>query len=382
MNEDRATRYNRLKRRAAVVSLSLTVAFLFALLLTGASVTIRDRLGSLAACVVVFALLHEALTLPLAFYSGFLLERRYGLSTISIGVWLRDHAKALVVGLAFSLLGAGVLYAAVRVAGDRWWVAVAAIFSVLAVAIANLAPVLLLPLFYRFKPLDRPALVERLLALARAQGVRAVGVFEWGLGEKTTKANAALVGLGRTRRILLADTLLAAYSDDEIEVILAHELAHHVHRDLWKAIAFETTLAFLGAFVADRLFHAAAPPFGIVRVDDPAGLPLLLLGAGAVSIVLVPVANALSRHAERRADRFAVALTRRPDAFISAMRRLGAQNLAEEQPSRLVRALFYTHPPIPERIATARAEGPIISSSESPPAARASAPRESTGASR
>lgn len=355
MNEDKATRYNRLKRRASVSSLLLTVAYLVAVLVTGAAISIRDRIGSLAGCVVVFALLHETLTLPLAFYSGFLLERRYGLSAIRPRVWLRDHAKAFAIGLAFSLLGAGVLYAAVRVAGDLWWVAAAAVFSLLAVAIANLAPVLLLPLFYTFKPLDRPALVARLLALARAQGVRAVGVVEWGLGEKTTKANAALVGLGRTRRILLADTLLAAYSDDEIEVILAHELAHHVHRDVWKAIAFETALAFLGAFAADRLFHAAAPWFGIVRVDDPAGLPLLLLGAGAVSMVLVPVANALSRHAERRADRFALALTKRPDAFISAMRRLAAQNLAEEQPSRIVRALFYSHPPIPERIAAARA---------------------------
>jgi STE24 endopeptidase len=335
--------------------LLLTVAYLVALLATGASVVIRDRLGSLVLCVVVFALVHDVLMLPLAFYSGFLLERRYGLSAIRPRLWFRDHAKAFAIGLAFSLLGAGVLSAAVRVAGDLWWAAAAAVFSLLAVALANLAPVLLLPLFYTFKPLDRPALVARLLALARAHGVRAVGVFEWGLGEKTTKANAALVGLGRTRRILLADTLLAAYSDDEIEVILAHELAHHVHRDIWKAIAFETALAFLGAFAADRLFRATAPWCGVNRVDDPAGLPLLLLGAGAVSMVLVPVANALSRHVERRADRFALALTKQPDAFISAMRRLAAQNLAEEHPSRIVRALFYSHPPIAERIAAARA---------------------------
>jgi STE24 endopeptidase len=354
VNEDRATRYNRLKRRASVLSLLLTVAYLVALLVTGASVAVRDRFGSLALSVVLFALAHDVLTLPLAFYGGFLLERRYGLSAITSGSWLRDHAKAFAIGLAFSLLGAGVLHAAVRLAGDLWWVAVAGVFSVLAVGIANLAPVLLLPLFYTFKPLDRPALVARLLALARAQRVRAVGVFEWGLGEKTTKANAALVGLGRTRRILLADTLLAAYSDDEIEVILAHELAHHVHRDIWKAIAFETALAFLGAFAADRVFRLAAPRFGILSADDAAGLPLLLLGAGAVSLALVPVANALSRHAERRADRFALALTKRPEAFISAMRRLAAQNLAEEQPSRLVRALFHSHPPIPERIAAAR----------------------------
>jgi STE24 endopeptidase len=338
-----------------VASLALTVMFLAALLATGAAVWLRDATGGVALYVICLALAHEALTLPIAFYSGWLLERRYGLSALPISSWLRDHAKAFGIGLIFSLLGAAILQAAVRLLGPFWWAGVAAVFSLVAIAITNLAPVLLLPLFYRFKPLDRPALTERLLALARAQGISALGVFEWGLGEKTTKANAALVGLGATRRIILADTLLSSCTDDEIEVILAHEVAHHVHRDLWRAIAFESALAFAGAFAADRLFRAVGPRFGIGSVTDPAALPLLLLGAGAVSLVLVPLANALSRRAERRADRFALALTKRPDAFVSAMRRLGAQNLAEEHPSRLVRALFYTHPPIPERIAAARA---------------------------
>jgi STE24 endopeptidase len=355
LNEDKATRYNRLKRRAAIASLVLTVAFLVGVLLTGASVRLRDTTGSLGLYVIALALAHEALTLPLSFYAGWLLERRYGLSTIPISTWVRDHAKALGVGLVFSLLGAAVLYVSARLLGSFWWAGVAAVFSLVAIAITNLAPVLLLPIFYRFKPLDRPPLTERLLALARAQGIEALGVFEWGLGAKTTKANAALVGLGATRRIILADTLLADYSDDEIEVILAHEVGHHVHRDVWRAIAFESGLAFAGAFAADRLFQTIGPRLGIPSVADPAGIPLLLLGAGAVSLALVPLANALSRRAERRADRFALTLTKRPEAFISAMRRLGAQNLAEEHPSRLVRALFYTHPPIPERVSAARA---------------------------
>jgi STE24 endopeptidase len=355
LNEDKATRYNRLKRRAAIASLALTVSFLAGVLLTGASIRLRDVTGGLALYVVVLMLAHEALTLPLSFYAGWLLERRYGLSTIPLSSWLRDHAKALAVGLVFSLLGAAILFVSARLLGRFWWAGVAAIFSLVAIAITNLAPVLLLPLFYRFKPLDRPGLTERLLALARAQGIEALGVFEWGLGAKTTKANAALVGLGATRRIILADTLLANYSDDEIEVILAHEVGHHVHRDLWRAIAFESALAFAGAFAADWLFRTIGPRLGILGVADPAGVPLLLLGAGAVSLALMPIANALSRRAERRADRFALTLTRRPEAFISAMRRLGAQNLAEEHPSRLVRALFYTHPPIPERVSAARA---------------------------
>jgi Zn-dependent protease with chaperone function len=355
LNEDKATRYNRLKRRASVLSLALTAAFLGGVLATGVSVRLRDAAGSLAAYVLVLTSLHELLTLPVAAYGGLFLERRYGLSVIPVSSWLRDHAKAFAVGVVLSLLGAGVVVWSARLAGRLWWIAAASVFSLAGIALAALAPVVLLPLFYKFKPLDRPALSARLLALTREQGIEAVGVFEWGLGAKTSKANAALVGLGSTRRIILADTLLDAYTDDEIEVILAHELGHHVHRDMWKAIALESGLAFAGAFAADLLFRTFAPALGILDVADPAGLPLLVVGAGAVSVLLVPLANAASRRAERRADRFALALTKRPEAFVSAMRRLSAQNLAEEHPSRLVQTLFYSHPPIPERVAAARA---------------------------
>jgi STE24 endopeptidase len=355
VNEDRATRYNRLKRRASVLSLTLTALFLCALLVSGLSVRLRDAVGSPAVYVVFLAVAHELLTLPLAVYSGLLLERRYGLSSISISDWFLDRIKAFALGLLVSVLAAAVVWWSARTAGELWWVAVASAFSLAGIVLAAVAPLVFLPIFYRFKPLDRPALSARLLALARDQGVPALGVFEWGLGAKTSKANAALVGLGSTRRIILADTLLDNYTDDEIEVIVAHELGHHVHRDMMKAIGFESALVFAGAFAADRLFRAVAPGLGIRDVADPAGLPLLLIGAGALSVLLAPLANALSRHAERRADLFALTLTKRPDSFVSAMRRLGAQNLAEEHPSRLVQALFHSHPPIPERLAAARA---------------------------
>jgi STE24 endopeptidase len=174
------------------------------------------------------------------------------------------------------------------------------------------------------------------------------------VSNRTRKANAALTGLGATRRILVSDTLLADYSDDEIEMILAHELGHHVHRDIWKGMAFETALALAGFYVAARLLVALAPAAGLRGPSDVAGLPLLVLSAGAVSLVLVPFANALSRLFERNADRYALDLGRNAAAFISAMRRLASQNLAEEHPSPLARILFYSHPPVAERIEIAR----------------------------
>jgi STE24 endopeptidase len=229
-----------------------------------------------------------------------------------------------------------------------------ALFTLIIVGLTNLAPVLLLPLFYAVKPLDREALRVRLLALAERAGARVLGAYEWGLSAKTRKANAALAGIGGTRRILVSDTMLAEYSDEEIEVVLAHELAHHVHGDIWKGIAFESALMLAGFYLAGRTLVASTGRFGLRDVADPAGLPLLLLAAGGLSFVMMPVAHAVSRAYERSADRFALNLTRNPSAFISAMRRLGAQNLAEEHPSKLMQWLFYSHPPIAERIETAR----------------------------
>lgn len=308
--------------------------------------------------VLFLALLNEIGSLPLSFYNGFLLERRYALSTQTFSGWMVDQLKGVAIGLMLGGVGGTVVYALIRQSPDWWWLAAGALFSLFIVALTNLAPVLLLPLFYALKPLDREALRGRLLALAERAGARVLGVYEWGLGGKTKKANAALTGLGSTRRILVSDTMLAEYSDEEIEVVLAHELAHHVRGDIWKGIVLESLLILAGFDLASVVLRALGRPIGLESVADVAGLPLLLLAAGAVSLAMLPVAYAMSRAFERSADRFALDLTRNPAAFISAMRRLGAQNLAEDQPSRLVQWLFYSHPPVSERIAAAQAFRP------------------------
>jgi len=369
VNEDKASRYNRLKRQASAASLIASILLLGGLVVSPASATLRDVAEATARVVpdgvrapavvlvyvVLFALINDAIGLPLAFYSGFSLERRYGLSNETFVGWARDQAKSFAVGLLLGGGAAEVIYWLIRLSPGRWWLSAGAIFTLLIVGLTNLAPVLLLPLFYSVKPLARDALRARLVALADRAGARVLGVYEWGLGDKTKKANAALAGLAGTRRILVSDTMLAEYSDDEIEVVLAHEIAHHVHGDIWKGIAFESALVMAGFYLASVVLRAGAAAAGLRGVDDVAGLPLLLLAAGTVSLVMVPVAHAMSRGFERSADRFALDLTRNPGAFISAMRRLGAQNLAEENPSRIVQWLFYSHPPLRDRIAAAQA---------------------------
>jgi STE24 endopeptidase len=370
VNEDKSTRYHRLRRRADLGGTLVAGVVLLGLSLSGAAVRIREAAQAVAGgimpagidepaavvlvTIAVLALL-QLIEFPFAWYQGFALEHRYGLSTQKGAHWLADHVKASAVGMVLAVGAATVVFATLRRWPDRWWLIAAAIFVVAMVGLARLAPVLLLPLFYRFRPLDRPELAARLTMLAARARTDVVGVFEWVLSSHTRKANAALAGLGRTRRILLSDTLLADYSDDEIEVVLAHELAHHVHRDLWRGIALQVVVVIGGFYFADVVLRTAGERLGLRGLADPAALPLLMLSGGAWSFVMLPVANALSRAQERAADRYALETTGNPEAFVSAMKRLSQQNMAEDRPSRLVRLLFYSHPPIRERIEAARA---------------------------
>jgi STE24 endopeptidase len=310
---------------------------------------------SVAVFAMGLAVTVHLLELPFAWYQGFWLERRYGLSTQILAHWLADHVKAALASIAVMVAGLSAVYLFIRWFADAWWVIAALAFTLAMVVLARLAPVLLLPVFYRVRPIDRAALSERLVRLAERAGAPVIGAYEWGLSGHTRKANAALAGIGRSRRILLSDTMLDAYSDDEIEVILAHELSHHVHHDLWRGMALQAGTLFAGFFFASVVLRAAVPWLGLHGEADVAGAPLLLLVAGTFTFAMLPLGNAVSRAQERRADRFALQLTRNPQAFVTAMRRLSQQNLAEERPSAIARWLFYSHPPMRERIAAAQA---------------------------
>ena len=362
MNEDKSSRYHRLKRRAGVASALATFLVLAGLLLSGASSALAGAAraispapaASAAIYVTLLAVVHEAAVFPLVFYRSFFLDRRYGLSSEPFRVWMRDHVKGSMLGLLLAIGGAEIVYALLRRYPTWWWLLSAGIFAAGMALMAKIAPIVLMPMFYRFRPLERESLRARLVALSARAGVPVLGVYEWALGDKTRRANAALVGTGRTRRIIVSDTLLTAYSEDEIEVVMAHELGHHVHRDIQLALLAEA-LVLLGAFsAAAGALSVFWRPLRLAAPSDLAGLPLLLLAGSVVTLAASPLVNGLSRRNERRADRFALAITGQPAAFISAMKRLASQNLAEENPSPAVLWLFHTHPQISQRIETAR----------------------------
>jgi STE24 endopeptidase len=341
VNEDRAARYHRLRRRASAISAAAVAAFVALLAVSG-----WGARWPLVWFVALIALGCELVAFPCTVYTDFLLERKYGLSSASFRPWLRDRLKGIALGLAIWELVVFGVYGLMRWTAQAWWLAGTVAFAAVTVVLSRMGS-LLSSTVYPYRPVQREALRSRLLRLSQKAGIQVLGVFEWRLGG--TRANAALAGFGRTCRILVSDTLLENYSDEEIEVILAHEIAHHVHHDMAKGLALEIGIAGAALLTA----HLAVTQTGYAP-DDRAALPLLALAAAAAVMLLLPIRNAWSRRNERRADRFALALTGGHDAFISAMRRLAAHNLAEPDPSRGVLWFFHTHPAFDERIAAAQ----------------------------
>jgi STE24 endopeptidase len=361
-----ARQYNRIRRWLGVADFGLGFVLLLALVALHWSSRLRDwSFGltgqryalALLAYVAMLTLLSKLVALPLDFYS-FRLEQRYQLSNQKLGSWAWDQVKEWLVGLALGAVVLEMIYLVMRQAPSLWWLVAWAVAMVLFVLFAQLAPVILLPLFYKFVPLENEALKARLVKLSERAGTRVRGVYEWKLSEKSKKANAALTGLGATRRIILADTLLGGYSDDEIEAVLAHELGHHVHRHILKSIVVQAGIALVGFWAANQVMHYVIVDrelFDIHGLSDFAGVPLLLLVASALSLVLLPFLNAYSRFNERQADRYCWANIPGVGPFVTAMNKLAGQNLAERSPSRLVEIFFHSHPPVTKRVAAAEA---------------------------
>jgi STE24 endopeptidase len=355
-------RYNRIKRWLGVVDFAVGFGLLVVLLATGWTGTLRDWAYRGAAQNYTFAvflyvlmlmLISKAIGLPLEFY-GFRLEHRFQLSNQRLRSWLWDEAKGLLIGLVLATVAVELIYLLLRRNPEYWWLIAWAVFMGLFVLFAQLAPVILFPVFYKFEPLDNEELKRRLIVLSERAGTRVRGVYKWNLSEKSKKANAALTGLGATRRIILADTLLDHYSDDEIEAVLAHELGHHVHRHILKSIFVQAGITLLGFWLANAVLHYAVERRNLFEtMSDFANLPLLILVSTLLSLLLMPALNAYSRFNERQADRYCFESVASVGPFISSMNKLAEQNLAEKTPSRWVEWLFHSHPAIARRVAAA-----------------------------
>jgi STE24 endopeptidase len=287
---------------------------------------------------------------PLSYYRGYIVPHRYGLSTESLSGWIIDKIKASLIGLVISTLVIICVYWLLTIAPNFWWLWTGLFLLLLTILLTRITPTLLITIFFKLERLKDSDLEARLTAMAERAGTPVCGVFTINLSSKSTTANAMLAGLGSTRRIILSDTLLEHYSPDEIEVILAHELGHHLHRDIIKMIIIQSVTALLIFYLIHLSLNATVGALGISAVSDAVTVPLLILFLALMGAIITPLLNTYSRYIERAADKVALQMTPNPHAFITAMTKLTDQNLSEAQPSRLVELLFYDHPSYAKRV--------------------------------
>ncbi len=365
---DQASTYHRLQLLLSVLSVLLAAGYLAALILTGVSTRLGSMLASfsprwwlqLALALLLLGGTYRLLTFPLGWVRGFWLPRRFGLLHQPFSRWLWDGAKAAALAGSLGLLGVEIVYALLR-ATAWWWLWGALFFLVAAVVLTLVTPVWLIPLFYRLEPLPDGDLKDRLLKLAGKLGVPVLGVWVTDQSRKSRTANAAVTGLGRTRRIILFDTLVGRFTPDEVEVVLAHELGHHVHGDVWRGLVVQGALTLVTFWVADHLLRAGSAALGLGGPADVAGLPLFGLIVMGLSLVALPLGNGWSRRVEREADDFALRTTGAVEVFVAAMERLADLNLAEPRPHPVKEFFLYSHPSIGRRVARARAVGHRLS---------------------
>jgi STE24 endopeptidase len=341
---ERGRRYHRPRYLAMAANLALGLG------VTGAIAVARPDLPlpwaaeavALTALVLVATALAEA---PVALRIGYLHERRWGLSTQTIRGWLADRAKGLAVGLVIASAGVLAVVGLARALPSAWPLVAAAAAATLVLLLGFVAPMVLEPLFNRFRPLEEERLRDRLLRLAEQAGAPVSAVLVSDASRRTTKLNAYVSGLGSSRRVVLFDTLLERAGEDEVAVVVAHELAHRRERHVAKLTAMGMAGAAAGVAVVWAALGAEA--------GNPRNVPLLLLLLAGLEVAGLPLAAAVSRRFEREADRIAIELTRDPEAFERVFRRLAAENVPDLDPPLAIR-LIATHPPVPERIAGVR----------------------------
>jgi STE24 endopeptidase len=314
----------------------------------------RRWLPSLMIYALLFTGVMALLGLPFSFYIGFVRQHAYGLSNQTLEKWLTDWMKGVLVsgiGLATVLW---IPYLLLRKSPRRWWLYAGLATIPVTTVLFIVSPILIDPLFNEFGPLRDQALEQRILALARRAGIPESRVFEVNKSIDTKRVNAYVTGVGRTKRIVLWDTLLDKLESDQVAFVVAHEMGHFVLRHVLALIALAAVLALTSLYlihrVAGRLIRRFGHRFGFSQLSDPASLPLLILLATAVSLITTPLVLAFTRHQEHEADRFALELTRDNRGAATAFVRLQEENLAVPRPGMLFMLWRGSHPALGERV--------------------------------
>ncbi|MGE5197094.1 MAG: M48 family metallopeptidase [Deltaproteobacteria bacterium] len=359
---EKAKRYSAIKYVSSIVDTAYMILLLAIFAGSGASKVVaasisdffaRDFL-TLPAYLLVVYIGYSIVNFPLNFYRSFVVERVFHLSNQKAADWLKDQLKSGMIFYLISFILFAVFYYTVAKSPRGWWVIVSLAWIFFSIIMAKLFPLIIIPLFFKYKPVSDDVLRQRIIGLAAKMRVSILNVFEIDFSKKTVKANAAFVGWGKGRRVILADTLKNKYTVEEIEVILAHEFAHYRLKHLIKLILINSFVTLVTFYLIFKTSGYVLGLFGFSSLGDIAAFPLILLYFVIFGLIMQPIANYSSRIFERNADLMALRVTGLKEAFISMMEKLASQNLADPKPSRLVKVFFFDHPPIEERIALAK----------------------------
>ncbi len=299
--------------------------------------------------VFVISVAGSVISLPVNFYTGYILEHRYHLSNQTIKKWMWEGVKGIFVGTVIGVPILLIFFYVLNTFLQLWWLPSAILMFIISVILAQILPVLILPLFYKLTPFENEEMKEKIHSLAAEAGMKVESIYKFDMSKNTKKANAAFTGLGKTKRILIGDTLLENYSGEEIETIIAHELGHYKLKHIVKNILIGTLFSFATFFLIAALYSISLPWFGFNSITQVAALPLLVLWGILIGIIETPISNAISRKYEYEADRYAVKTTGKSDVFIGALEKLTDQNLGDRKPHPLVEWFFYSHPSIEKR---------------------------------
>jgi len=355
-------KYSGMKAKLTIADIALNgiLLVLFQLHLSEIlQLTALSRFANFYAGCLVFSFMFLAYlyigTFPIHFYSTYILEHDYDLSRQSIGAWSLDELKSTGLSLVLMLLGIELFYFVLRVFPSVWWIVFAAIWILFSIILTKFLPSLLIPLFYKYTPLKTGFLKENILKLARNAAIELFDVSVIDFSRKTRKANAALVGLGSTRKVILADTLVDKFTQEEVLAVVAHEFGHLKFKHIWKLLGMTSFITITGFYILFKFSGRFLVSSGANTIAELKYLPIFMLFLFIFSLILVPAQNFFSRCLERQADKFALEATQDPDSFIRVMDKLAEMNLSDRDPSFLKKIFAYDHPPISERVQMALA---------------------------
>ena len=298
----------------------------------------------------VIGIVGSILSFPMSYYTGFYLEHKCNLSNQTFWKWIWENFKGLLVSLVIGIPILLTFYYALNTFYSLWWLPFAIIMFFISVVLSQLFPVLIFPIFYKITPIEDEILKEKIKSLGQKAGINVENVYKFNMSKNTKKANAAFTGLGKTKRIILGDTLLSNYSIEEIETVIAHELGHYKKKHIVKNILIGTASSFLTLFIIAFLYQNSLSWFGFESIKQVSALPLLALWSMLIGIIQSPLGNILSRKFEYEADEYAVIETKNPLAFKNTLEKLTDQNLGDKDPHPFVEWFFYSHPSIKNRI--------------------------------